>query len=292
MKTSINTCVSVGENSDRPKLQLRHSPVEIERKFLVANDAWRQSAVRSVSIRDGLIAVYQDRKVRVRISGDIATVAIKGPRIGIVRPEFEYEIPIADAERMLSAICRDDTLEKQRFFVENAGATWHVDVYGGILQGIVIAEIELQQETEELILPHWIGKEITGDSFYKKINMRARALKAHRQGLSHEIRDHGGKADISQRNKKAKSEEEQPPLEADWQRDGSSWLWHSPEGEFVIAPAEIGGAAYYQLTYEGWTTLEQIGINDCDDPVDELKQRAQRHFARLVEEIREASRAR
>jgi hypothetical protein len=76
------------------------------------------------------------------------------------------------------------------------------------------------------------------------------------------------------------------------QRDGSSWLWHSPEGEFVIAPAEIGGAAYYQLTYEGWTTLEQIAINDCDDPVDELKQRAQRHFARLVEEMRKASRAR
>ena len=212
MKTSINTCVSVGENSDRPKLLLRHSPVEIERKFLVANDAWRQSAVRSVGIRDGLIAAYKDRKVRVRISGDIATVAIKGPRIGIVRAEFEYEIPIADAERMLSTICQDDTLEKQRFFVEDAGATWHVDVYGGILQGIVIAEIELQQETEELILPHWIGKEITGNSFYKKINMRARALKAHRQGLSHETRDHGGQADISQRNKKAESEEEQPTV--------------------------------------------------------------------------------
>jgi adenylate cyclase len=77
----------VGENSDRPKLQLRRSPIEIERKFLVANDDWRQSTVRSVSIRDGLIAVYQDRKVRVRIADDIAPVAIKGPRIGIVRPE-------------------------------------------------------------------------------------------------------------------------------------------------------------------------------------------------------------
>ena len=114
--------------------------------------------------------------MRVRITGDIATVAIKGPLIGIVRAEFEYEFPIDHAERMLSTVCRDDTLEKQRFFVENAGATWHVDVYGGILQGIVIAEIELQQETEELILPGWVGKEITGDSFYKKINMRARAV--------------------------------------------------------------------------------------------------------------------
>ena len=259
---------------------------------MVANDEWRQSAVRSVSIRDGLIAAYKDRKVRVRIAGDVATVAIKGPRVGIVRPEFEYQIPIADAERMHSTICQDDTLEKQRFFVEDAGATWHVDVYGGILQGVVIAEIELKQESQELILPRWIGKEVTGNSFYKKIKMRERALKAHRQGLSHEIRDHGGEADISQRNRKAKSEEEQLPVEANWQRDGSSWLWHSPEGEFVIEPAEIGSAAYYQLTYEGWTTLEQISINDCDDPVDELKQRAQRHFARLVDEMREASRAR
>ena len=122
--------------------------------------------------------------------------------------------------------------------------------------------------------------------------MRERALKAHRQGLAHEIRDHGGEADISQRDKRPNSEEGQPPLEADWQRDGSSWLWHSREGEFVIQSAEIGGATYYQLTYEGWTMLEQIGIKDCDDPVDELKQRAQRHFARLVEEMREASRAR
>ena len=175
-------CTSVPEKPERPKLQLQHSPVEIERKFLVANNAQRRSAVRCVSVRDGLIAIYKDRKVRVRLSGDIATIAIKGPRIGIERPEFKYEIPMADAERMLSTICQDDTLEKQRFFVEDAGATWQVDVYGGILQGVVIAEIELKQESQELILPRWIGKEVTGDSFYKKINMRARALQANRQG--------------------------------------------------------------------------------------------------------------
>ena len=174
--------MSVREKSDRPKLQLHHSPVEIERKFLVANNEWRQLAVRSVSIRDGLIAIYKDRKVRVRIAEDIATIAIKGPRIGIGRPEFEYEIPMDDAERMLSIICQDDILEKQLFFVEDAGATWQVDVYGGILQGVIIAEVELKQESQELILPRWIGKEVTGDSFYKKVNMRARALKAHHEG--------------------------------------------------------------------------------------------------------------
>jgi hypothetical protein len=73
----------VREKSDRPKLQLHHGPIEIERKFSVANDDWRQSAVRSVSIRDGLIGAYQGRKVRVRISGDIATLAIIRPVVAV-----------------------------------------------------------------------------------------------------------------------------------------------------------------------------------------------------------------
>src|SRR3974377_1410247 len=146
-------CMSVHEKSDRPKLQLNDRPVEIERKFLVTNDEWRQLAVRSVKLRDGLIAAYKDRKVRVRIAGDdIATVTVKGPRIGIAQAEFEYEIPIADAERMLSTICADDNLEKERFFVEDAGGTWHVDVYSSILQGVVIAEIEIKQEDKELLV--------------------------------------------------------------------------------------------------------------------------------------------
>ena len=133
-------------------------------------------------LRDGLIAAYKDRKVRVRIAGDdVATLAIKGPRIGIAQAEFEYGIPIVDAERMLSTICQDDTLEKERFFVEDAGGTWHVDVYSGILEGVVIAEIELNHESQQLILPRWIGKEVTGDSFYRKINIRARALNAQRE---------------------------------------------------------------------------------------------------------------
>ena len=82
---------------------------------------------------------------------------------------------------MLSTVCQDDTLEKERFFVGDAGGTWHVDVYSGILQGIVIAEIELKHESQELILPLWVGKEVTGDPFFKKINMRARALNAQRE---------------------------------------------------------------------------------------------------------------
>jgi CYTH domain-containing protein len=149
----MNIVYVCARKSNRPKLQLRYSPLETEGKFLVANDEWKQSAIRGVSIRDGLIAVYKDRKVRVRISGYIATVAIKRPRIDIVRPEFEYEIPIAGAQRMLSTMCQDNNLE-------------------------------LKQEGQELILRHWIGKEVTGDSSHKKINMRTRALNTHRQAAT------------------------------------------------------------------------------------------------------------
>jgi adenylate cyclase len=169
--------MSVREKHDYPKPQLYNGPVEIDRKFLVANDDWRRSAARSVSIRDGLIAAYQGRKVRVRISGDIATVAIKGPRTGIARPEFEYEVPIADAERMFSTSVETILWRKSVSSSRMPGATWLVDVYEGILNGVVIAEIELKRETEALILPNWVGKEVTGDPLYKKINMRAHALK-------------------------------------------------------------------------------------------------------------------
>ena len=169
----------MNEKIDRPKLESAHAPVEIERKFLVANDEWKHSIVRSESIRDGLIAAYKDRKVRVRISGNTATIAIKGPRTGLTRPEFEYGIPFSDAERMLSTICRDDT-RSSAFLLRTATAVCHVDVYGGLLESFVIAEIELKQETEELALPCWIGKEVTGDSHYRKINMVARRAGSQR----------------------------------------------------------------------------------------------------------------
>ena len=82
----------MNEKTDRPKLESSHAPVEIERNFFVANEEWKRSIVRGVSIRDGLIAAYKDRKVRVRISGNAATIAIKGPRTGLTRAEFEYGI--------------------------------------------------------------------------------------------------------------------------------------------------------------------------------------------------------
>ena len=164
--------MAANERSDL-KLHLHHAPIEIERKFLIANDAWQHSVVGSVNIRDGLIASYKSRKVRVRISDQIAVITIKGPRRGIARAEYEYEIPLADAELIMSNICGDETLEKQRYLVGHEGTIWHIDVYGGILKGVVIAEIELKQEDQKFVLPPWIGKEVTGNEFYKKINLAA-----------------------------------------------------------------------------------------------------------------------
>ena len=139
-------CVSVSEKSERPKLQLHHGPIEIERKFLVANGEWRQSAVRSVGIR----SLYT-RTARCGFGyPETSRRSLSRDRGSALYARSLNIDTIVDAERMLSTMCQDDTLEKQRFLVEDAGATWHVDVYGGILQGVVIAEIELKQEGQEL----------------------------------------------------------------------------------------------------------------------------------------------
>ena len=146
-------------------------PTEIERKFLVANEGWKQSVIRSTRIRDGLIAVYNGRKARVRISDDRATIALKGQRNGLGRSEFEYAIPTSDAEEMLRTMCDDRVLEKMRYYVPYTGLTWEIDVYEGLLKGTVIAEVELDRDDRVLELPDWVGKEITGDLRYRKFNL-------------------------------------------------------------------------------------------------------------------------
>jgi adenylate cyclase len=151
-------------------------PLEIERKFLVANDGWKSSVARTARIRDGLIASSNGNKARVRISGDKATIAVKSRRRGLVRTEFEYAIPFSDAEEITRTICEGEILDKVRHFVLHAGMTWFVDAYEGILSGVVIAEIELTQTDQELELPDWIGAEVTGNPAYRKLNVRAQRI--------------------------------------------------------------------------------------------------------------------
>jgi len=151
-------------------------PLEIERKFLVANDGWKKYVVRQSTIRDGLIANNNGHKARVRIADDKATIALKSRRIGLVRTEFEYAIPCADAEEILRTMCDGNVLHKVRHFVIHKDVTWEVDVYDDILKGIVLAEIELMRPDQALQIPDWVGAEVTSDPRYRKINMRAERL--------------------------------------------------------------------------------------------------------------------
>jgi CYTH domain-containing protein len=149
--------------------------IEIERKFLIANDGWRKHVVRKKELRDGLISYSPARKVRVRIEDDRATLTIKSKKAGITDAEFEYEIPILDAEELLGLHCGSDILCKTRYFVPHAGFMWEIDVYEGLLKGVVIAEVEINSEDVEVPLPDWVGTEVTGRPEYKKINlMKAR----------------------------------------------------------------------------------------------------------------------
>jgi CYTH domain-containing protein len=123
---------------------IQRMALEIEGKFLLANDDWKREVIKSERLRDGLIARFGEGKVRARLTESNAWLTIKGPREGISRPEFEYEIPRADAEYMLRTLCQGDpVLEKVRHTVPFGGLDWTIDVYMGPLKGVVLAEIEL-----------------------------------------------------------------------------------------------------------------------------------------------------
>ena len=109
----------------------------------------------------------------MRIANDVATIALKSRRRGPVRTEFEYVIPYSDAEEMLRTMCDRNVLDKVRHFVSHEGNNWYIDVYEGVLSGVVLAEIELTNAGQEFALPDWIGIEVTSDPRYRKINMIA-----------------------------------------------------------------------------------------------------------------------
>src|SRR4051812_10818015 len=153
-------------------------PYEVERKFLVTHDGWRSAATGSRHLRDGLVGPYHSSKVRVRRDEERAWLTVKRPRGGLGRLEFEYEIPLGDADEMLRSVCEGPQVEKIRYYVPFAGLTWEVDVYQGDLAGIVLAEVELEREDQPFSKPDWAGLEITGDPRFRKtalLRLRAEA---------------------------------------------------------------------------------------------------------------------
>jgi adenylate cyclase len=142
---------------------------EIERKFLVTSDAWRAGAT-GTPFRQGYLSLDPARTVRVRLAGSQAWLTVKGLTRGATRDEFEYEIPTADAAAMLDGLCTA-TLEKTRHKVSFGGTTWEVDEFHGANAGLVVAEIELENEGSTIRRPGWLGTEVTNDPRYYNSNL-------------------------------------------------------------------------------------------------------------------------
>ena len=138
--------------------------VEIERKFLLASDAWREQVSRSTRIAQGYLCTDIERTVRVRTKGEAAFLTIKGKNSGISRAEFEYEIPIADALDLLK-LC-PNVLDKTRHLVDIDGHTFEIDEFHGANMGLIVAELELASEDATYPQPTWLGAEVSGDARY------------------------------------------------------------------------------------------------------------------------------
>ena len=141
---------------------------EIERKFRVKEDTWRN--VKGTKYRQGYLNSAKERNVRVRTMEDKAYLTIKGIAIGVSRMEFEYEIPLQDAEELLE-ICEKPLIEKTRYKVQEGGFVWEVDEFFRENQGLIVAELELESEDQEFPKPDWVGEEVTGDPRYFNSNL-------------------------------------------------------------------------------------------------------------------------
>lgn len=148
--------------------------IEIERKYLVADATWRESKVPGRKIVQAYLASTDILVFRVRILDDIeAYLTIKGGRTGISRPEFEYEIPLRDA-RQLVAMASDAIVEKTRYRISVGTHVWEVDEYAGANTGLITAEIELSEESEDFQRPAWLGIEVSGQPRYGNASLAVR----------------------------------------------------------------------------------------------------------------------
>lgn len=145
---------------------------EHERKFLVTSLDFQKEAKKVVSIKQGFLQNAPERLVRVRIAGDRGLITIKGiaSADGISRDEWEYDIPVADAEALLD-LCIPPILSKERYLVPVGKHSYEVDVFHGENEGLIIAEIELYDPLEKFSKPGWLGNEVTGDTRYYNVSL-------------------------------------------------------------------------------------------------------------------------
>lgn len=147
---------------------------EIERKFLLVDDSWQAQADDGVPMRQGYLSTSlpaQDVKssIRIRIAGEQANLNIKSATLGITRQEYEYAIPLADANELLDTLADGPIIEKTRYHVQHGKHTWEIDVFTGDNQGLVVAEIELSDEQENFERASWLGEEVSDDPRYYNV---------------------------------------------------------------------------------------------------------------------------
>lgn len=138
--------------------------MEIERKFLIRDEPWREAGV-GVSIRQGYLSTQANAVVRVRVTDEHAWLTVKGPTRGISREELEYAVPRSDGEVLLG-LCVGGIVEKIRYRLPRGAHVWEIDVFSGENAGLVVAEIELTREDEEFERPDWLGEEVSRDRRY------------------------------------------------------------------------------------------------------------------------------
>lgn len=156
--------------------------IEIERKFLLKDDAWRQLVSETHLIKQGYLQsgleASQQSSVRIRISNKTANINIKSVDLTMVRQEFEYDIPLHDAEQMLATLCGHVIIEKTRYYVPYQSHLWEIDVFDGANEGLQIAEIELTTTDEKFDRPAWIGDEVTDDERFYNIYLLKKPYKS------------------------------------------------------------------------------------------------------------------
>ena len=148
--------------------------LEIERKFLVTGNGWRAGA-RTRTIAQAYLTPPGPTSVRVRIQDGRVTLTIKGESRGAVRDEFEYPLPLEDAEAMMT-LCQRPPIRKTRHEIVHAGKLWQVDVFEGPLAGLIMAEVDLLRADEPVSLPDWVGREVTDDRRYRNSSLIASGL--------------------------------------------------------------------------------------------------------------------
>lgn len=143
--------------------------LEIERKFLVADDGWKKhTLVKKTPIEQGYFSTGDNTSViRIRVTNEQAFMTIKSNHRGMTRKEFEYEIPFEDGEELIKA-CEKPTIKKTRHYVvDNFNQLWEIDIFRGMNKGLVLAEIELESEKQPVVIPLWLGREVTNDDRYR-----------------------------------------------------------------------------------------------------------------------------